>query len=336
MSTDLRMSQFEEVTTMQFNKRVVLVEFGDPKLNQIIKYGDFKSELGIDFATLPDVTNAFTTPHALFKTNAAANAYEETGITMPDGAANEIEFNKGTTNLNFTADFNVTATCTIDQSLATTDVIAFAGVGCNWIFAPATDGDLFLEANGTGDVQVYASGGSGDGALVVDRIKGRTAAFVTVQQLLSALAGITTTEVKIADGVDGDSVLLILTNDQPNSASSVNETSQLRFGFAGNLDVGRIIAGKEGDYTSAPNEDSFLAFYTDIDGTVSEKVRITSAGDLGINTTDQFGSGAAVIGIANATTVPTTNPTGGGVLYVEAGALKYRGSSGTITTLGVA
>jgi hypothetical protein len=72
------------------------------------------------FSSLSDVTNAFTTPHALYKTNAAADAYEETGITMPDGAANEIEFNKGTTNLNFTADFNVTATCTIDQDLSTT------------------------------------------------------------------------------------------------------------------------------------------------------------------------------------------------------------------------
>ena len=40
--------------------------------------------------------------------------------------------------------------------------------------------------------------------------------------------------------------------------------------------------------------------------------------------------------IANATTVPTGNPTAGGFLYVESGALKYRGSSGTITTLGPA
>lgn len=40
--------------------------------------------------------------------------------------------------------------------------------------------------------------------------------------------------------------------------------------------------------------------------------------------------------IGNATTVPTGNPTSGGFLYVESGALKYRGSSGTITTLGPA
>ena len=52
--------------------------------------------------------------------------------------------------------------------------------------------------------------------------------------------------------------------------------------------------------------------------------------------TGSVGGGTAVIGIANASAVPTSNPTGGGILYVEAGALKYRGSSGTITTLGAA
>lgn len=43
--------------------------------------------------------------------------------------------------------------------------------------------------------------------------------------------------------------------------------------------------------------------------------------------------GEKVIYIANAGTVPSTNPSGGGVLYVEGGALKYRGSSGTVTTI---
>lgn len=49
-----------------------------------------------------------------------------------------------------------------------------------------------------------------------------------------------------------------------------------------------------------------------------------------------FGSGEGVIGIYNCTTAPSTNPTGGGVLYVESGALKYKGSSGTTTQLAVA
>lgn len=45
------------------------------------------------------------------------------------------------------------------------------------------------------------------------------------------------------------------------------------------------------------------------------------------------GSGEGVIGLKNATTNPSTNPSGGGVIYCDGGALKYRGSSGTVTTL---
>lgn len=55
-----------------------------------------------------------------------------------------------------------------------------------------------------------------------------------------------------------------------------------------------------------------------------------------LSATKSFGGGIGVIGITNANTVPTTNPTGGGILYVEAGALKYRGSGGTVTTIGPA
>ena len=40
--------------------------------------------------------------------------------------------------------------------------------------------------------------------------------------------------------------------------------------------------------------------------------------------------------IPNTTTAPTSNPTGGGVMYVSGGALYFRGSSGTVTTLGLA
>jgi hypothetical protein len=49
-----------------------------------------------------------------------------------------------------------------------------------------------------------------------------------------------------------------------------------------------------------------------------------------------YGSGVGCIFIPNATSAPSTNPTNGGILYVEAGALKYRGSSGTVTTPGPA
>jgi hypothetical protein len=67
--------------------------------------------------------------------------------------------------------------------------------------------------------------------------------------------------------------------------------------------------------------------------TGGDTITITEAGNVGIGTADQFGGGVKVVGLANATTAPASNPTGGGVLYVESGALKYRGSSGTVTTI---
>ena len=43
--------------------------------------------------------------------------------------------------------------------------------------------------------------------------------------------------------------------------------------------------------------------------------------------------GLRFFAIPNAATAPSSNPTGGGVLYVASGALKFRGSSGTVTTI---
>ena len=51
------------------------------------------------------------------------------------------------------------------------------------------------------------------------------------------------------------------------------------------------------------------------------------------STTRAFGGGKGVMGIANAAVVPTTNPAGGGILYASGGALLWRGSAGTVTTI---
>jgi len=62
---------------------------------------------------------------------------------------------------------------------------------------------------------------------------------------------------------------------------------------------------------------------------------VAENGNIGVSV-EAFGTSAVgVIGIANGT-APSSSPAGMGQLYVESGALKYRGSSGTITTLGVA
>lgn len=58
------------------------------------------------------------------------------------------------------------------------------------------------------------------------------------------------------------------------------------------------------------------------------------SGNIGIGGTSiSAGGGSGVVYLANAITVPTTNPSGGGVLYVESGQLKYREPNGTVTTI---
>ncbi len=60
-----------------------------------------------------------------------------------------------------------------------------------------------------------------------------------------------------------------------------------------------------------------------------------SSGNFGVGATTFGASAAKVLGLGNAT-APTTSPAAMGQLYVESGALKYRGSSGTVTTIAVA
>jgi hypothetical protein len=61
-------------------------------------------------------------------------------------------------------------------------------------------------------------------------------------------------------------------------------------------------------------------------------LNLDTSGNVGVGVSTFGTSAAKVIGLANAT-APTTSPAGMGQLYVEAGALKYRGSSGTVTTI---
>jgi hypothetical protein len=67
--------------------------------------------------------------------------------------------------------------------------------------------------------------------------------------------------------------------------------------------------------------------------TIAVIQRLAEGGNIGIRTSDQFGRGKGVIAIANATVAPSVNPAGGGILYVQDGVLKYRGSNGTVTAI---
>ena len=110
---------------------------------------------------------------------------------------------------------------------------------------------------------------------------------------------------------------------------------------AGNVFVGAG-SGGEASYgiclgaDAGANEVESYRLYIDVSNTATPLIYGEFDDEnLGIKTTDMAG-GSGVIAIANATTPPAGTPTGGGVLYVEGGALKYKGSSGTVTTLGAA
>lgn len=73
--------------------------------------------------------------------------------------------------------------------------------------------------------------------------------------------------------------------------------------------------------------------------TVWEGIRIEgsqNAANVSFFGAGSWGGGEGTMFITNATTNPSSNPTGGGILYADSGALKYRGSGGTTTTLGPA
>ena len=67
--------------------------------------------------------------------------------------------------------------------------------------------------------------------------------------------------------------------------------------------------------------------------TLARPVQMSS--NVAIGGTGSFGSGDKVLFMANAT-APSGTPSGGGIVYVESGALKFKGSSGTVTTIAAA
>jgi hypothetical protein len=121
------------------------------------------------------------------------------------------------------------------------------------------------------------------------------------------------------------------TISQPTASAGQNnvQTRADNSGFWNNMNnnsnTGRLIYGVEG------------AAGANLTGSTANAA---FAGSNGVNAFHLLANGAiaatvatTAIFVANTTAAPAANPTGGGYLYVESGALKYRGSSGTVTTI---
>jgi hypothetical protein len=116
---------------------------------------------------------------------------------------------------------------------------------------------------------------------------------------------------------------------------AADSVSRLRVDFSQGSGAGTLVFGDgtTADVALYRTTTATLRTNGSITVDVDERVgRNLQVGSTSLNT----GGGNGALGIANASVVPTTNPTGGGVLYSEGGALKWRGSSGTITTIAAA
>lgn len=114
-----------------------------------------------------------------------------------------------------------------------------------------------------------------------------------------------------------------------------DESACLKFSttFAGTSfggDAAIIRARSKG--TVSGDQKCTIEFNLNRNGTNAQRASITSQSNLLLQTPTEDTNDIGVIYIPNGT-APTASIAGGGKLYVEGGALKYRGSSGTVTTI---
>lgn len=116
---------------------------------------------------------------------------------------------------------------------------------------------------------------------------------------------------------------------------SGDSLGRINFGGSDGTDFSNsaaIYVEAEGTLAAGVVQSRFVFHNQGSGGALAERMRLDSSGNLLVGMTTLATSSAKTIHIGNGT-APTANPTSGGVLYVESGALKYRGSSGTVTTI---
>jgi len=62
---------------------------------------------------------------------------------------------------------------------------------------------------------------------------------------------------------------------------------------------------------------------------------VSNSKNIGIGDNPNYGGGVGVVSITDAATLPTTNPSGGGLLYSEGGAMTWKASGNTSATFGL-
>jgi hypothetical protein len=166
-------------------------------------------------------------------------------------------------------------------------------------------------------------------------------------QMNAGLSGATTAYASLIQSTIASSVTADVSGYRTamSTAAAAFTLTTLRHFAAGNTTIGSTsaITNQIGFYAAGlSGATSNYGFYGDVasatgrwnlymSGTAANHL----AGNLCVGTTAIATSADKAIHMGNGT-APSANIASGGILYVESGALKYRGSSGTITTLGAA
>jgi hypothetical protein len=138
-----------------------------------------------------------------------------------------------------------------------------------------------------------------------------------------------------------------LTAGQAGTGGTASDPAQLSVTARSAGTIGQVIRGATSqavDLLQTQTSGGTVNFGVDSIGSVftaalmgmdrSNAILLSSSRNVGLNAgSANYGGGAAVTFIGNAATAPTTSPTGGGILFVNAGALTYRGTSGGNTTV---
>ena len=116
---------------------------------------------------------------------------------------------------------------------------------------------------------------------------------------------------KVAQDSD---VAVMIGNGATSAYTASTATLQFRHGGNGGatLNAGKIVSGRTGNYSSSADADSYLAFFTALDNTDTERARITSGGDLLVGATSSYN------GASERLAVDGSQGTGGaGVAYIR-------------------
>lgn len=259
-----------------------------------------------------------------------------------------------TSNLHVSGTLAVTATSTLSGALTLTNpstdsLIYTNATGVITALASSTAGKILMA---TGTVPYFSWE-----ANTATGVSGLTAGGVTFANSSGNLAqsstklywddtngrlgvGTSAPSTTLSVSISASGTALQLNDEAADYSASADRGPRIDFTFHTSRRVFASIRG--GPNTNSDSNTGYLSFLTSNagdGGPPTEKMRVAPGGNIGIGSGGgyTFGGGTGgVINIFNATDVPSSNPTAGGLLYVQSAALKYRSASGTVTTVAAA